>query len=85
MPVNHCRLCGTPEVITDLGGVKFSNLTPYSRICNDCINKILTDEITDCALCGKRIRLDESYSPADEAICASCDTEVTGRIHPSPA
>lgn len=39
------------------------------------------DEITQCALCDKSILLRDSYSPADEPICAECDTEVTGRTH----
>ena len=36
----------------------------------------------DCALCGKRIWFQDSYSPADDPLCAECDTEVTGREHP---
>lgn len=36
---------------------------------------------TDCALCRKTIWFRDSYSPGDEAICAECDTEVTGRPH----
>lgn len=36
----------------------------------------------ECALCEKRIWFKDSYSPGDEAICAECDTEVTGRQHP---
>lgn len=42
------------------------------------------EEEIDCALCATKIRLKDSYSPADEAICAECDTEVTGRQHPTP-
>ncbi len=43
---------------------------------------IAPEELAECALCAKPILLRDSYSPADEAICAECDTEVTGRIHP---
>jgi hypothetical protein len=35
-----------------------------------------------CALCGKLIYFEDSYSPGDDAICAECDTDVTGREHP---
>lgn len=34
-----------------------------------------------CAYCDRILRHADSYSPADEAICARCDTEVTGRDH----
>jgi hypothetical protein len=34
-----------------------------------------------CVGCKRRIRLVDSYSPHDEALCAQCDTEVTGRLH----
>ena len=43
----------------------------------------MSKQIVKCALCEKRIFLFDSYSPADEAICAECDTEVTGRKHPA--
>jgi len=42
----------------------------------------LDDEIIECALCPRKIWFRDSYSPADDAICAECDTEVTGRTHP---
>lgn len=45
------------------------------------IAEVHEEEMVDCALCGKRILLADSWSPADEAICAQCDTEVTGRDH----
>lgn len=41
-----------------------------------------TDEVITCALCPRRIWFRDSYSPGDDAICAECDTEVTGRVHP---
>lgn len=40
------------------------------------------DPVVKCGLCGKSIWFADSYSPADDAICAECDTEVTGREHP---
>jgi len=43
--------------------------------------EIHEEEIVDCTLCGKTILFVDSWSPGDEAICASCDTEVTGRVH----
>lgn len=39
-------------------------------------------ELIECALCDKQLWFQDSYSPGDEAICAECDTEVTGREHP---
>lgn len=39
------------------------------------------DDVIDCALCGAVLLFSDSYSPGDEAICASCDTQVTGRQH----
>ena len=41
-------------------------------------------DVVSCAYCGKLVLFAETYSPADEAICPECDTEVTGRIHPDP-
>jgi recombinational DNA repair protein (RecF pathway) len=41
----------------------------------------VTPASTECATCGKTIWFRDSYSPGDEAICAECDTEVTGRPH----
>ncbi len=48
------------------------------------VRRFMTEpsELVECATCGKRIRFADSYSPGDEAICAACDTEVTGRPHP---
>jgi hypothetical protein len=34
-----CPACGAAEKITDLGGVKVSNLAPYSKLCIACITK----------------------------------------------
>lgn len=42
------------------------------------------EELIDCAMCDKEIKLEDSWSPGDEAICAKCDTEVTGRNHDEP-
>ena len=44
----------------------------------------LEDEPTiTCAGCNKGIWVRDSYSPpgTDEALCAECDTEVSGRKH----
>jgi hypothetical protein len=40
-----------------------------------------SDDYIECALCDKLVRFKDSYSPGDEAICAACDTKVTGRVH----
>lgn len=40
------------------------------------------DAITHCALCGRPLWWRDSWSPGDDAICAECDTGVTGRAHP---
>lgn len=40
------------------------------------------DEIVECALCDKKVWMRDTWSPADDAICAECDTEVSGREHP---
>jgi len=47
----------------------------------EIVAEIHEEEMIDCALCGRRILFVDSYSPGDEAICASCDTEFTGRVH----
>ena len=39
------------------------------------------DFVTNCSLCNKSIWFRDSWSPYDEAICAECDTIVTGREH----
>lgn len=36
-----CKQCWAWEKISDLGGVRVSNLTPYSSYCVDCINKFM--------------------------------------------
>lgn len=43
---------------------------------------MLMPEIIACALCGRLLPFTQTYSPADEAICPPCDTEVTGSHHP---
>lgn len=41
-----------------------------------------TSGTVTCALCDKLLWLRDSWSPHDEAICAECDTDITGRKHP---
>jgi hypothetical protein len=41
----NCQACGQPERVTDLGGVKYSNISPNLGVCNNCINREL-DEVT---------------------------------------
>lgn len=36
---SRCTVCGAREKVIDVHGMKLSNLTPFSRICTDCINK----------------------------------------------
>lgn len=45
------------------------------------VAEIHEEDVVDCAMCGKVLLFSDSYSPGDEAICAECDTEITGRIH----
>lgn len=47
--------------------------------CTQCV-----DDWIECAYCDKVILYEMSWSPGDDAICDVCDTEVTGRVHPSP-
>ena len=35
----HCRFCGAPEKIGVIGTRQYSNLTPYSGVCCDCLNR----------------------------------------------
>lgn len=58
----------------------------YSAIhrVEEIVADVHEEEMVDCALCSKRIAFFESFSPlvcGDDAICAECDTEVTGRQH----
>lgn len=39
------------------------------------------DFLINCALCDKRIWFRDSWSLSDDAICAECDTTITGREH----
>jgi hypothetical protein len=41
------------------------------------------DRFTECDLCGRRMRFEDTWSPdpGDMAICPACDTEVSGRKH----
>jgi len=41
----------------------------------------LDDEFIACGGCDKIIPFEDSYAPGDDALCAECDTEVTGRDH----
>jgi len=40
-------------------------------------------ELVECALCDKLVPFKETYSPADEAICAECNEEVAAATPPS--
>lgn len=40
------------------------------------------ETVVQCSGCDVVLPLEDSYSPGDEALCATCDTEVTGREHP---
>ena len=55
------------------------------------VAEIHEEDVVDCAMCGKVLLFSDSYSPGDEAICAECDTEITGsqrsgeaQSHPAP-
>jgi len=37
--VKRCVSCGAPERISHELGVPITNLTPYSRLCVECVNK----------------------------------------------
>lgn len=55
----------------------------YVAVCRALGRQPLTTSgTTECALCDKLIWVRDSWSPHDEAICAECDTEITGREHP---
>jgi hypothetical protein len=41
-------------------------------------------DIVECALCGLRVYFEDTYSPGDDAICATCASEVTGNDYPPP-
>lgn len=41
-------------------------------------------ETIACGGCGVVLRHEDSYAPEDVALCASCDSEVTGRAHKHP-
>lgn len=36
--LHTCLQCGKRERIQDVNGVQLSNLSPYSRVCIECIN-----------------------------------------------
>jgi hypothetical protein len=40
------------------------------------------DHIILCGLCKFPVWYRDSWSPGDDMICSTCDTEVTGRKHP---
>lgn len=59
----------------------------YGETCEEAIAnaQMMSDAIKasliNCALCEKAILFEDSWSPGDDAICAECDTEATGRQH----
>lgn len=36
--LEKCRICKKPEKRSELGGVVYSTLSPYGKVCVDCIN-----------------------------------------------
>lgn len=64
--------------------IRFGLVVETNRVVEFHFEKVAraSDEIIPCALCQKPIWFRDSWSPGDEAICAECDTEVTGRQHP---
>ncbi len=42
------------------------------------------DHVINCTFCKKLVWFRDSWAPGDDAICAECDTEVSGRRHKRP-
>lgn len=39
-PALVCRVCGTEERLTDFGGVRYTTIAPFNRLCFTCLTRI---------------------------------------------